>query len=93
MQEASLVGLVKTLLIILLIYFGLKIIFKWFGPLILKYFMKKMGEKAFKGFSQNGGFPNQQTQQRRENNIDKNSKNNKKEKKPVGEYIDYEEID
>ena len=55
--------------------------------------MKKMGEKAFKGFSQNGGFPNQQTQQRSENNIDKNSKNNKKEKKPVGEYIDYEEID
>ncbi|MBW2960669.1 DUF4834 family protein [Mesonia sp. JHPTF-M18] len=93
MQEASLVGLFKTILIILLIYFGLKIIFKWFGPLILKYFMKKVGEKAFKGFTQNGGFTDQREQESKADHIGKSSTKTKEKKKPVGEYIDYEEID
>lgn len=92
MQEASLVGLVRTILIILFIYFGLKLIFKWFGPLILKYFMRKMGEKAFKGFNQQD-FSSPNSSHNNKKNIDKDPETKRKEKKPVGEYIDYEEID
>jgi len=93
MQQASLVGLVKIILIILLVYFGLKIIFKWFGPIILKYFMKKMGEKAFKNFNQATGFQTKDDSRKSEKTIHKKSSNQKKEKKEVGEYIEYEEIE
>ena len=97
MQEASLIGAIKIILIILLIYFGIKIIFKWFGPLILKYFMKKLGEQAFQNFNQgeNAQSPFQQnrTQQKTKENIGKKKSNSRNENKEVGEYIDFEEIE
>ncbi|MAM18571.1 MAG: DUF4834 family protein [Christiangramia sp.] len=95
MLAASLTGVLKTVLIILLVYFGLKIIFRYFGPLILKYFMRKMGKKFEQQFNQQfgGGFQNQQAQQKGKVSIDKKPKNDRTSDKKVGEYIDYEEID
>lgn len=97
MQEASLIGAIKIILIILLVYFGIKIIFRWFGPLILKYIMKKLGEKAFGNFNQGENFqsPFQQnrTQEQPKDNIDKKKSNSSKKNKEVGEYIDFEEIE
>ncbi len=74
----------------MLVYFGLKILFRFFGPLILKYFMKKMGKKFQDQFSQF-----QQPQQEKEGkvSIDKKPRRGRKSHKNVGEYIDYEEID
>ncbi|MEE2772580.1 MAG: DUF4834 family protein [Bacteroidota bacterium] len=95
MLAASLTGVLKTVLIILLVYFGLKIIFRYFGPLILKYFMRKMGKKFEQQFNHQfgGGFQNQQAQQKGKVSIDKKPKNDRTSDKKVGEYIDYEEID
>ena len=91
MQEASLVGVLRVVLIILLIYFGLKILIRWFGPIILRYFLKKIGKKfgaQFQNFD-----PGKQSKREGEVSIDKKPSKKPNKGKDVGEYIDYEEID
>lgn len=87
MLEASLAALIKTVLIILLVYFGFKILFRWFGPMILRYFLKKVGRQFQQQFGQKAG------EKEGEVTIDKKSSQNHRSNKKVGEYIDYEEID
>lgn len=93
-QEASAVGLLRTVLIILLVYFGVKILTRLFAPLLLRFVAKKAEQKFGQQF---GGFQNQarQTQQQKagETVIDKMPDQNRASNKKVGEYIDYEEID
>ncbi len=92
MQEASLTQVLKVVLIVFLVYFGLKIFFRWFGPIILRWFLKKIGKKFEQRFSQ---FDPSKAQQQRQGEvtIDKKPKSTQKSKNDVGEYIDYEEID
>jgi hypothetical protein len=90
MHEASFESILKTVLIILLIYFGFKIFIKWFGPLILKWFLKRIGQKFQQQF--NGPNPSATSKKGKveiKSDIPKSSKSNKK----VGEYIDFEEIE
>ncbi|AUC81302.1 DUF4834 family protein [Lacinutrix sp. Bg11-31] len=87
-------GLLKTILIILLFYYGFKILSRFFGPFILKYFTKKATERfggQFRGFG-NQQKQEQPKQQEGEISIDKMPEN-KSSNKTVGEYVDYEEID
>ncbi|WBL24387.1 DUF4834 family protein [Zunongwangia sp. HGR-M22] len=82
----------------MLVYFGFKILLKYFGPMLLKYAMRKMGRKFEQQFSQQFGGGPQRTQQQKSAkegkvSIDKEPKNRRKSNKEVGEYIDYEEID
>ncbi|WP_405198601.1 DUF4834 family protein [Christiangramia sp. LLG6405-1] len=97
MLEASLSGVLKFVLLVLLIYFGFKIIIRFFGPLILKYFMRKMGEKFEQQFGQQFGnqFGGAASKKSKSNptNIGKEPKAKPNKDKKVGEYIDYEEID
>jgi len=89
MHEASLIGVLKVILIILLIYYGLKILTRLFGPLLLRYVTKKAGERF------------QQQFQKHQNTYSKSGDEVTEDKKPkqkstnkdVGEYIDFEEID
>lgn len=90
MYDASFSGIIRTILIILLIYFGLKIIFRFLGPLILRYFMKKMGKKFQDQFNQ---YKQPTKEKEGKVSIDKNPGKGRKSNKDVGEYIDYEEID
>ena len=90
MHEASFESILKTVLIILLIYFGFKIFIKWFGPLILKWFLKKMGQKFQQQFNGPGA---PKTQKKGKVNIDSDIPKTSNSKKKVGEYIDFEEID
>ncbi|WP_179335085.1 DUF4834 family protein [Winogradskyella costae] len=89
-------GLLRTILIILLVYFGFKILSRLFAPLLLKFVAKKAEEK-FGG--QFGGFqnPNQKRQEQKQKEgetvIDKMPNKNGSSNQKVGEYIDYEEID
>ncbi len=89
MQETSLQGVLKIILIILLIYYGLKVLTRLFGPLLLRYVTKKAGEKFQQQFGRY-----QQTQQSSEDEIihTKKPKQNSSNK-DVGEYVDFEEID
>jgi len=94
LQTASLNGFLRTILIILLVYYGLKILIRLFGPYLLRYMSKKVQQRF------GGQFQYQQQQQAPNNRqkegetvIDKMPNTNKTSNKNVGEYIDYEEID
>ncbi|MFV0566958.1 MAG: DUF4834 family protein [Flavobacteriaceae bacterium] len=91
LQQASVTGFLRTILIILLIYYGLKILSRLFAPLLFKYISKK-AEQRFGG--QFGSFRQQQEPQKKEGEITiEKMPNQKSSNKDVGEYVDYEEID
>ena len=92
LQLASVTGVVKVILIILLIYYGVKILSRIFAPLLLKFITKKAEQRFGEQF---GGFRNpnpKQTKNEGEITIDK-MPNNKTSNKNVGEYVDYEEVE
>ena len=92
MYEASFSEVIRVVLIILLIYFGLKLIIRWFGPLLLKYILRKVGKKFEQSFNPHAP-SGRKKQKEGEVTIEKKPKNKRKSNNDVGEYIDYEEID
>lgn len=85
-------GLLRTILIILLIYYAIKILSRFFMPYVLKYMSKKMQQRFGGQFQQQQ--PTQNTKEKEgETVIDKVPPQNKSSNNSVGEYIDYEEID
>lgn len=89
MQEASLSGVLKIILIILLVYYALKLITRFLGPVLLNYITKKAGQQFEQRFSNTQG----QEQQTTQTNNNAKSKVKGTTKKDVGEYIDFEEIE
>jgi len=85
--------LLKTILIILLVYYGLKIIAKWYGPKLFNYAARKTEQKFKERF---GEFTQQQSQDEEQiGDVVFKKKNTSKNtsKEPVGEYIEFEELD
>lgn len=92
--------MLEFILIVLLVYFGLKIIFRFFGPAIMRWTMKKIGKKMERKFRQQyGGFSGGQTPEgespvHEKPHFRKETVRSKhKSAKQDEEYIDYEEID
>ena len=86
-------GLLRTILIILLIYYGLKILSRLFAPYLVRYMSKKMQDRFGEQFKQHQQNTQQPRQKEGETVIDKVPPTDKTSNKNVGEYIDYEEID
>lgn len=89
LQFASATGLLRTILIILLIYYGIKVLSRLFSPYLMRFVAKKAEERFGDQFNK------QQSETKRkegEVTIDKVPKT-KSSNKDVGEYVDYEEID
>jgi flagellar biosynthesis/type III secretory pathway M-ring protein FliF/YscJ len=84
MQTASFVGFLRTILIIIFVYYVLKFLVRLLMPILLR----KMVRKAEENFKQH---TNQQQQE--PTNTSKTKFENPKSKKELGEYIDYEEVD
>ncbi|MFV9550979.1 DUF4834 family protein [Algibacter sp. PT7-4] len=86
-------GLLKTILIIALVYYGIKVLSRIFAPFLVKFAAKK-AEEQFGG--QFGQFQKQQRHEAKkkegETIIDKIPET-KSSNKTVGEYVDYEEIE
>jgi len=81
-------GLIKTLLIIGIIYYGFKFLARMFGPLLMKKAVDKMQQKA------NQNYNNQQsTVKEGETVIDKKPNTTERVNEDVGDYVDFEEID
>ena len=82
----------KTVLIVLLVYFGLKFLFRHAKPYIIRYISKKAGQQFEQFFGNN---PNTNTPREKEGNItiDKNPPRNSRSTKKVGEYVEYEEVE
>jgi len=88
-------GILKTILFILLFYYGFKILSRLFAPLIMRYFSKKMQEKfgaQFKDFANQQKQHTKQKEKEGEITIDKMPQKSASSKN-VGEYVDYEEVD
>lgn len=88
MQEASFIGLLRILAIILIIYYILKIIARYVFPFFIKRTVSKMEDR----FRQQ-----QETQQPQgkvgETTVDRKPQNKKEISKDGGEYIDFEEME
>ncbi len=90
LQQASVIGVLRVILILLLIYYGLKIISRLFAPLLIKYISKKAEQK----FGGQFGTHNRNEPHKKEGEVTIEKMPNKKSSnKDVGEYVDYEEID
>ena len=85
-QTASLVGFLKTLLIIILFY----TVFKYLLRLLAPFFLRSIARKMERQFNQNEQPIN--AQKEGEVSIEK-MPHKETSNKDVGEYIDYEEID
>ncbi|WP_406683930.1 DUF4834 family protein [Seonamhaeicola sp. MEBiC1930] len=92
LQYASVTGFVRMILIILLIYFGIKILARLFSPLLARFVLKKAEQRFGDQFGQFQ--KQQQTKSKKEGEvtIDK-MPNRKTSNKDVGDYVDFEEID
>ncbi|MFN3755338.1 MAG: DUF4834 domain-containing protein [Flavobacterium sp.] len=87
MQEASFQGVLRTILIILLIYYVLKFLSRFLLPIL----MRKMVNKAEENFRRQA--EQFQQQQNHSQTSGPSKKTDLQSKKKVGEYIDYEEIE
>lgn len=92
LQFASVTGFVRMILIILLIYFGIKILSRLFAPFLMKYVAKKAEQRFGEQFGQPRRQKQENTKKEGEITIDKIPKT-KTSNKNVGDYVDYEEID
>ncbi len=91
-QYASVPGLVKMILIILLIYFGVKILTRLFSPFLAKFIVKKAEQRFGQQFGQYQNKQQETSKREGEVTIDK-VPNRKASNKNVGDYVDFEEID
>ncbi|MGC1516582.1 MAG: DUF4834 family protein [Maribacter sp.] len=83
----------KTIFIILLVYYGLKFLVRLLAPKILSYAAKKTEshfKDVFEGFNNQAG-----TSEEKIGDVIINKKSTKKkgDSEKVGEYIDFEELD
>jgi hypothetical protein len=90
METASFNGFLKTIIYLIAFYYIFKILFRIFLPILLK----KAVHKAGQNFQQQTRHY-QDTQFRSPNDIhvDTSKAAKSREKKKVGEYVDYEELD
>ncbi|TXD74538.1 DUF4834 family protein [Aequorivita antarctica] len=82
----------KTILIVLLVYFGLKFLIRLATPYLMRYISNKAGQQFEQFFGNN---PNMNSQREKEGSItiDKNPSQNSQSSKKVGEYVEYEEVE
>jgi ABC-type multidrug transport system fused ATPase/permease subunit len=87
MEMASFTGVLKTLFYIILFYYAFKFLLRLLAPFLMRKAMNKMQEKMAKQMYQ-------QHQRHEQNSYQEPVKPTMpKEKKKVGEYIDYEELE
>ncbi|MDC8001778.1 DUF4834 family protein [Aequorivita todarodis] len=82
----------KTILIVLLVYLGLKFLIRLATPYLMRYISKKAGQQFEQFFGNN---PDMNSQHKPEGSItiDKNPSQNSRKSKKVGEYVEFEEVD
>ncbi|QCX00148.1 DUF4834 family protein [Aggregatimonas sangjinii] len=83
----------KTILIILLVYYGLKILLRMFAPKIMGYAAKKTEQHFRERFGEFTNAHQGRPTTEGEVVIEKQPNKGRQSKDTVGEYIDFEEID
>ena len=78
----------KIILIIVAVYYTMKLLFRFLAPVLLVRFTKKMQDR----FKQHQ-YSEFQQQKEGEVTIDKINNTNRKNSSDLGEYVDFEEIE
>lgn len=89
MHTAEITSFLRTIAIILIIYYGLKLIGKYLAPIILKRAANKFEERV----RQQQGYTETKKEKVGETVIDKKPNSSQKQSNTVGEYVDFEEVD
>jgi Domain of unknown function (DUF4834) len=86
------ISFLKTILVILLVYLGLKYLLRLLSPYIMRFIAKKVAQRFKNTFGQN---PFQQTQKQDQDKVvtDRSSKKSRNNEKIGGDYIDFEEVE
>lgn len=92
LQQASLYGFVRTILIIVLVWYVIKTLTRLFAPFLMRYMSNKVQQKFEGQFGQQQQ-RSQPNQKDGETVIDKIPNRNTTSNSKVGEYIDYEDVD
>ena len=93
MQEASILGFIKTLIYIIAIYYIIKFLARLFLPLLVKKVVQK-AEESLQQQQQNAQrYSWQKKSKTNEIIIDTANAKKSRETKKVGEYVNYEEIE
>lgn len=84
-------ALLRFIFIIVVIYYGFRLFFRYAVPWIITRFMKKQQDK----FNQMNGSHNSKFSQKKEGEVNIKSKHTKKteEDASFGEYVDFEDVD
>lgn len=90
MQEAGFLNFLRTILIIILVWYGLKFVGRYLFPIFFQKMMKNFEKKVRdqQGYQQ----PVDDTKIG-ETTIERAPQQTKKSNKNVGEYVDYEDVD
>lgn len=83
----------KTVLILLLVYLGLKFLLKLLKPYLMRYITKKVGRQFEQQFGSNPFQGPEPKAKEGSVSIDKMPTKERNSRSTVGEYVDYEEID
>ncbi len=83
--------LLQTILILILVYYGIKILLKWLAPRLLNYAVKKTAQRF--GGQFNGHQDGPRDTQKQDRTSPKGAAPKSNPSKKVGEYIDFEEIE
>ena len=93
MQEAGIIGFIRTLAIMLAVLYGLRFLSRTLLPWLLKNAVRKAQERAQQQFDTRGGSTSQSGKVG-ETTIDKKPKSTPKSNTDnVGDYVDFEELD
>ena len=87
--QAGFVSLIRTLVIIIAVYYGFRLLFRYLIPFLLGRFLKKQQQRFY---DQQGGQSSYSNEE--EGTVKVKSKTSSSSKKDdLGEYVEYEEID
>lgn len=89
-HQAEIMGFLRTLLVLLLIYYAFKFLTRLFAPYLMKKAVEKMQQKTAQQY---GNQKQENTVKEGETVIDKKPRTTKESNNNVGEYVDFEEVE
>ncbi|TAI48674.1 DUF4834 family protein [Flagellimonas allohymeniacidonis] len=84
--------LLQTILVLILVYYAVKLLLRWLAPKLFGYAMKKTQERFGQQFHTTQG-TQEPDEKEGETSVFQRPSRRFKPTKKVGEYIDFEEID
>jgi len=83
------VGFLKTLFIILAVYYGFRFLMRWLAPKVVD----KAAQKLYNDMKKKSGRPGKEEKREGEVTIEHSERHEKKYNRSDGEYIEFEEVD